>query len=115
VIITNPRTIQKPWGREVWFAHTHLYAGKMLYVNAGEQLSVQYHQVKDEASYVLSGTIRVTWSDESIVLKAGDAWRIIPGIVHSLEAVTDAVIVEVSTPHLDDVVRVSDVYGRAAA
>lgn len=115
MILTNPRTVEKPWGREVWFAHTHLYAGKLLHVNAGERLSVQYHEIKDEASYVLSGTIRVTASGEQMTFKPGDAWRITPGIVHSLEALTDAVIIEVSTPHLDDVVRVSDMYGRAAA
>jgi mannose-6-phosphate isomerase len=93
--------------------HAALRVGKLLHVNADERLSVQYHEHKDETSYVLSGVVEVTSAGETMTLEPGDAWRVEPGIVHTLAAVSDAVVVEVSTPHLDDVVRVSDVYGRA--
>lgn len=115
MIVQAPRIVEKPWGREVWFAHTPKYAGKLLEVNAGERLSVQYHERKDESSIVLSGTVRVTSNGYPMTLKPGDAWRVTPGTVHSLEALTDAVVAEVSTPELDDVVRVEDRYGRTAA
>lgn len=113
-----PRYVDKPWGGELWFAHTDRYAGKLLDVKAGERLSVQYHDAKDETSYLLSGRIvlRRGPSAESLVeteLEPGGVWRNEPGIVHSIEALEDSKIVEVSTPELDDVVRLSDDYGRA--
>lgn len=113
-----PRRVPKPWGAEVWFACTEHYAGKLLEVEAGARLSVQYHEKKDETSYVLSGQVRVS-EGESVERMAdrelgpGDSWRIRPGVVHTLEAIEDAVVLEVSTPELDDVVRVLDRYGRA--
>ena len=112
-----PRYVDKPWGGELWFAHTDLYAGKLLHVKAGRQLSVQYHVTKDESSYLLSGRIvlRRGPSAEALVsteLAPGDAWRNEPGVVHSVEALEDSEIVEVSTPELDDVVRLADDYGR---
>jgi mannose-6-phosphate isomerase-like protein (cupin superfamily) len=112
-----PRRVDKPWGHELWFAHTDRYAGKLLYVNAGERLSVQYHEAKDETSYLLSGRVLVSSgpSAEALVeteLGAGEAWRNEPGAVHTVAALEDSVIVEVSTPELDDVVRLADAYGR---
>lgn len=112
-----PRYVDKPWGGELWFAHTDRYAGKLLHVKAGERLSVQYHAAKDESSLLLCGRLllRRGPSAESLVeteLEPGGVWRNEPGHVHSVEALEDSAIVEVSTPELDDVVRLSDDYGR---
>ncbi len=112
-----PRKISKPWGHELWFAQTDRYAGKLLHVRAGQRLSVQYHEEKDETSYVLSGRVIVFQGDSPDRLSArelgpGDSWRARPLVVHTLEAVEDAEIIEVSTPQLEDVVRLEDRYGR---
>ena len=114
---TLPREIPKPWGSELWFAHTDRYAGKILRVRAGCRLSVQYHEAKDETSYVLSGRVIVSRGDSAETMAAeefgpGDSWRTSPPVVHTLEAVEDAEIIEVSTPQLEDVVRLEDRYGR---
>lgn len=115
-----PRRVEKPWGHELWFAQTERYAGKLLHVRAGQRLSIQYHEEKDETSYLLSGRLRLSQgpSADALVtteLEAGAAWRSEPGQVHMIEALEDAVVVEVSTPELDDVVRLADNYGRAGA
>jgi len=112
-----PRHVPKPWGHELWFAHTDRYAGKFLHVRAGHRLSVQYHDRKDETSYLLSGRLllcRGACPDTLVEreLAPGDVWRNEPGVVHTIEALDDAVVVEVSTPELDDVVRLGDRYGR---
>lgn len=112
-----PREVPKPWGSELWFAHTDLYAGKILRVGAGCRLSVQFHEEKDETSYVLSGRVIVSQGDSAETMTTeelgpGDSWRNSPLVVHTLEAVEDAEIIEVSTPQLDDVVRLEDNYGR---
>ncbi|HEX3562458.1 MAG TPA: cupin [Solirubrobacterales bacterium] len=112
-----PREVSKPWGSELWFAHTDRYAGKILRVRAGCRLSVQFHEEKDETSYVLSGRVIVSQGDSADQLTArelgpGESWRNQPRIVHTLEAVEDAEIIEVSTPQLEDVVRLEDRYGR---
>ena len=112
-----PREVPKPWGSELWFAHTNLYAGKILRVRAGCRLSVQLHEEKDETSYVLSGRVIVSQGDSAETMATrelgpGDSWRTSPLIVHTLEAVEDAEIIEVSTPQLEDVVRLEDRYGR---
>jgi len=109
--------VDKPWGHELWFAHTDRYAGKLLYVDAGQRLSVQYHEAKDESSYLFSGRVVLSRGEsaDSLVateIEAGIAWRNRPGVVHRVEAVEDSVIVEVSTPELGDVVRLADDYGR---
>jgi mannose-6-phosphate isomerase len=114
----EPRVVEKPWGSEVWWAQTGTYAGKLLHVKAGHRLSLQMHQEKDESSYVLSGRLRLTSGPgvedlEEQEIGPGFAWRVEPGTVHSIEAIEDSVVVEVSTPHLDDVVRLADRYGRA--
>lgn len=112
----NVVIVKKPWGHEIIWAHTDRYVGKILHINAGHALSVQYHNRKDETVYLLSGTLtyRVKVGDEmrDMHLKKGDAFRITPGTVHSMEAVSDCEILEASTPDLDDVVRLSDRYGR---
>jgi mannose-6-phosphate isomerase len=115
-----PRRVEKPWGHELWFALTDRYAGKLLHVRAGQRLSIQYHEQKDETSYLLSGRLRLSQgpSADSLVtteLEAGAAWRNQPGQVHTIEALEDAVVIEVSTPELHDVVRLADNYGRAGA
>ena len=113
-----PREVEKPWGSEVWFAHTNLYAGKILRVRAGQRLSIQYHLEKDETSYVLSGRVVVFQgpsADEMTrhELGPGESWRNEARVVHTVEALEASEILEVSTPELDDVVRLSDRYGRA--
>jgi mannose-6-phosphate isomerase len=152
-------TVPKPWGHEKIWARTERYVGKILHINAGHALSVQYHNAKDETVYLLSGELKYwvdaasaegrapsaegsgaaefgeasrvlpsaesasrvtrhasrTPSHQSLVdvrLKVGDAFRITPGTVHYMEAVTDCEVLEVSTPELDDVVRLKDRYGR---
>ena len=112
-----PREVSKPWGSELWFAHTDRYAGKILRVRAGCRLSLQFHEEKDETSYVLSGRVIVSQGDSAEQLTArelgpGESWRNQPRLVHTLEAVEDAEIIEVSTPQLEDVVRLEDRYGR---
>jgi mannose-6-phosphate isomerase len=113
-----PRQVPKPWGSELWFARTERYAGKLLRVHAGCRLSIQYHEKKDETSYVLSGRVIVSQGDSVEAMTArelgpGESWHNRPHVVHTLEAVEDAEIIEVSTPELDDVVRLQDRYGRA--
>lgn len=113
-----PHRVDKPWGHELWFAQTDRYAGKLLHVHAGQRLSVQYHEEKDETCYLLSGRLLLSRgaSADSLLateLVAGAVWRNEPGQVHTIEALEDTVVVEVSTPELDDVVRLTDDYGRA--
>jgi mannose-6-phosphate isomerase len=112
-----PREVTKPWGSELWYAHTDRYAGKILRVCAGHRLSVQYHQEKDETSYLLSGRLVLEQGDSASTmrrrtLEPGAAWRNAPKVVHSIEALEDSVVLEVSTPELHDVVRLSDRYDR---
>jgi mannose-6-phosphate isomerase-like protein (cupin superfamily) len=114
----QPRRVEKPWGHELWWANTDAYAGKLLYVEAGHRLSLQLHRKKDETSYLLSGRLRLTRGPAAEDLSEqeigpGHAWRVEPGTVHTIEAIEDAVVLEASTPHLDDVVRLEDRYGRA--
>lgn len=119
--------VPKPWGHERIWAHTDRYVGKILHINAGHALSVQYHERKDETVLLLTGELRYWVSKkpvdgggappdlsqlEDVHLKPGDAFRITPGTVHYMEAVTDCEVLEVSTPDLDDVVRLKDRYGR---
>ncbi|HVS99060.1 MAG TPA: cupin [Solirubrobacterales bacterium] len=109
--------VEKPWGHEVWWAQTDHYAGKLLVIEAGEKLSVQVHREKDETSYLLSGRMRL-WqgpSEDELVertIEPGASWRNRPGVVHTIEAIEESTVLEVSTPQLDDVVRLSDRYGR---
>ena len=115
---TTVTHVPKPWGHETIWAANDLYVGKILHITAGERLSVQYHRVKDETIYLLSGELRYwvqlpgTTELRDMHLRAGQAFRITPGTIHSMEAVTDCDVLEASTPHLDDVVRIKDAYGR---
>jgi mannose-6-phosphate isomerase len=113
---TAVERVKKPWGHEIVWANTRAYAGKILHINAGESLSVQYHEVKDETVYLLSGELiyRVWEMGEPVTvqLELGEAYHVTPMTVHQMEAVTDCDILEVSTPHLNDVVRIKDRYGR---
>jgi mannose-6-phosphate isomerase len=116
--VGEPKRVEKPWGHEIWWAETPEYAGKVLIVQAGHALSLQLHREKDESSYLFSGRLRLTSGTaesrlEKQILEPGQSWRVEPGTIHSIEALEDSVIFEVSTPHLDDVVRLSDRYGRA--
>jgi mannose-6-phosphate isomerase len=114
------RFVEKPWGREEVFAETERYVGKILTVRAGHALSLQYHVSKDETMRVLEGRCELHLGRDSgsrelevAVLGPGDVRHIGPGTLHRLVALTDVRILEVSTPDLDDVVRVEDRYGRA--
>ena len=115
----QPRTVDKPWGSELIWAQTDQYAGKVLFVKAGEALSLQYHEVKDESWYVLEGRAHLEVGSidaaalEELEIVPGQAFRFPPGTVHRVTGIEDTRILEVSTAHLDDVVRLADDYGRA--
>jgi mannose-6-phosphate isomerase len=112
-----PHRVEKPWGYEIWWAHTEHYAGKILHVDAGQRLSLQYHVMKDESCYLLSGKLLLVQGESvdslnETTVSAGHAWRNTPGSVHTIQAIEAADVLEVSTPQLDDVVRLVDNYGR---
>jgi quercetin dioxygenase-like cupin family protein len=112
-----PQRIEKPWGYEIWWALTDDYAGKILHVERGHRLSLQFHEQKDESAYLMSGRLRLIKGRseddlETTELGPGDVWRNVPGEVHTIEAIEDCDVLEVSTAELDDVVRLSDDYGR---
>jgi mannose-6-phosphate isomerase-like protein (cupin superfamily) len=111
--------IEKPWGHELIWALAEDYCGKILFVRAGESLSLQYHEAKDESWYVLDGRAElelgpVAGELDRGIIEPGDAFRFRPGTVHRVTAFEDTRILEVSTPHLEDVVRLEDRYGRAS-
>ena len=114
----EPRKVEKPWGWELIWALTDTYCGKLLFVRQGESLSLQYHEVKDESWYVHEGRAELELStlgeDHSRLLeiRSGDSFRFRPRTVHRLRALEDTLVLEVSTPELDDVVRLEDAYGR---
>lgn len=105
--------VDKPWGYEEIWAQTEQYVGKILYIRAGHRLSLQYHERKIETIRVLEGTLTMQIGDTEHELRAGDVQHIPCGTLHRMAARTDDVrVVEVSTPELDDVVRVEDDYQR---
>ena len=106
--------VDKPWGYELRFVRTERYAGKVIFIKAGHQLSLQYHERKDEAFFVQSGSLElVLGRDQTVlVLGPGDSKHLEPGTIHRFRAVTDTLLFEVSTPELEDVVRLEDDYGR---
>jgi mannose-6-phosphate isomerase len=114
----EPRRVEKPWGWELIWAVADDYVGKVLFVKAGESLSLQFHREKDESWYVQSGRAQLELGDagqavlNSEVIATGACFRYRPGTVHRITALDDTTILEVSTPHLDDVVRLEDRYGR---
>jgi len=110
--------VEKPWGYELRWAVTDRYLGKVIHINKGEALSLQYHRLKDEYQYVITGTVEMELGDSDGVLttyrmQAGDTLHITPGTRHRLTAIEDSDIFEVSTAEIDDVVRLEDRYGRA--
>jgi mannose-6-phosphate isomerase-like protein (cupin superfamily) len=112
------RKVEKPWGHELIWAVTDIYVGKVLFVKAGHSLSLQFHREKDESWLVQSGRAKLELGEagESVlkeeIIVAGAAFHYPPGTVHRVTAIEDTTILEVSTPHLDDVVRLEDAYGR---
>ena len=112
------RTVEKPWGHELIWALSERYCGKVLFVTAGSALSLQFHREKEESWLVQSGKAKLELGDvgQSVlneeVIGAGRAFHYRPGTVHRITAIEDTTILEVSTPHLDDVVRLEDLYGR---
>lgn len=111
------RKVEKPWGHELIWAHSERYVGKILHVKAGESLSLQYHERKDETIYVLRGRMVFTVGSsadglEKVELEEGMSYRIAPGTLHRMAAITDCDLLEASTPEIDDVVRLEDRYGR---
>jgi len=114
----EPRKVEKPWGYELIWAEADHYVGKLLFVRAGESLSLQFHRVKDESWLVQEGRAKLELGSagdavlKEEVIGAGATFRFRPGTVHRVTALEDTTIVEVSTNHLDDVVRLEDRYGR---
>jgi mannose-6-phosphate isomerase-like protein (cupin superfamily) len=112
------RRVEKPWGYELIFAHTDRYVGKILHVNAGQALSLQYHEIKDETLFLTEGEVELVVEEDgnmiSRVLRGGESYRISPLTRHRMVAGANGCdIIEVSTPELDDVIRLEDRYGRA--
>lgn len=115
--IYQGRRVDKPWGYELIWAHTDRYVGKVLHVNQGESLSYQYHVKKDETVQLLRGVLDMDIEVDGVRSRqrfaVGDCLHIVPGMKHRMIAVDDCDVLEVSTPELDDVVRLEDRYGRA--
>ena len=120
----NVVKVDKPWGHEVRWATNEKYLGKILHINRGKRLSRQYHEVKDETIYVLQGILILELgqdeeknqkAEKTLVLETGESYRIKPGTIHRFCAPTEGFVrlIEVSTPEIDDVVRLQDDYGRS--
>ena len=109
--------VEKPWGHELIWARTKDYVGKLIHINSGESLSRQYHVKKDESIYVMKGTLTLELGDgslmQTLILEEGHSFRIAPYTIHRFIANSgDVDLIEVSTPELQDVVRINDKYGR---
>jgi mannose-6-phosphate isomerase-like protein (cupin superfamily) len=116
-MLNSIRRVEKPWGYELIFAHTDRYVGKILHVNAGQALSLQYHEVKDETLFLSEGEVELLVEENgglvNRTLRGGESYRIKPFTRHRMIAGENGCdIIEVSTPELDDVVRLEDRYGR---
>jgi mannose-6-phosphate isomerase-like protein (cupin superfamily) len=113
----TPRRVEKPWGYELIWAHTDRYVGKLLHINQGHKLSLQYHQKKDETIHLHSGRLVLVVDEGAGLiereLKPGESYHVKPFTKHRMVALADCDVLEVSTPELDDVVRLEDAYGRA--
>jgi mannose-6-phosphate isomerase-like protein (cupin superfamily) len=109
--------VPKPWGYELIWAQTERYVGKILHINQGESLSLQYHEMKEETLYVVDGeltlTIEYDGDRRELPLRKGESFHIPPRLIHRMYAVVDTDVAEVSTTELHDVVRLEDRYGRA--
>ena len=125
----HPKIVEKPWGREIWYADQAAYAGKVLEVKQGRRLSLQYHERKTETLYLLSGKVLLTFrpiapaeTPADVAITPADQHVWLPGqtihipvrTIHRFEALEDSVLLEVSTPDLTDVVRLQDDYQRPA-
>lgn len=114
--IQDIQRVQKPWGYELIFAKTARYVGKILHINCGETLSLQYHNVKEETLFVVRGELKLTIESDGdrreLALREGESFHIPSRLIHRMEAIIDTDVAEVSTPELDDVVRLEDRYGR---
>lgn len=114
---TEQKMVMKPWGHEVIFAVTKDYVGKILVIKAGHQLSLQFHKVKEETIFLRSGEMKFLIENgqgvmEEHLMQEGQSFHILPNRKHRMIAVKDCEVFEVSTPHLEDVVRLEDSYGR---
>ena len=113
---TLPYRVAKPWGYELIWARTDRYVGKILHIEAGHVLSLQYHERKDESIYILSGEIVLRLEQGETLIERrmaqGEAFHIAPPLVHQFEAVVTSDVLEASTPEIDDVIRLKDRYGR---
>jgi mannose-6-phosphate isomerase len=112
--------VDKPWGHELIWAHADGYVGKILHIKAGEALSLQYHRVKDETIMVLTGRLQLIYFADgepprSRELRPREPFHVTPLLRHRMIAIEDTDVLEVSTPELDDVVRLEDRYGRTSA
>jgi quercetin dioxygenase-like cupin family protein len=109
--------VEKPWGYELHWAKTERYVGKVLHVNKGHALSLQYHNLKDETIYLYSGSLLFELERDGVrttrEMKPGDVVHVTPKTIHRMTALEDCDVLEVSTPELDDVVRLEDWYGRS--
>jgi mannose-6-phosphate isomerase-like protein (cupin superfamily) len=113
----DEQRVPKPWGHELIWAHTDRYVGKVLVIETGKRLSLQKHAVKDEAIYVMHGRLRLHLEDDDGVVRVeeigpGEHRRVATGRIHRYEAIERCEILEVSTPELDDVIRLEDDFGR---
>jgi len=110
------KRVEKPWGYELHWALTPRYVGKILHINAGHALSLQYHNVKEETILLWSGRMLFEIQEGGALvgkqMRPGDRVHVTPKTVHRMTALEDCDVFEVSTPELDDVVRVEDRYGR---
>jgi mannose-6-phosphate isomerase len=112
------KIVNKPWGHELIYAVTEKYVGKVLHIRKGEALSLQYHNLKDETIHVQRGRVKFQTAGapgetlKDVILEPGQSFHITPKLVHRMVALEDTDILEVSTPELDDVVRLEDRYGR---
>ena len=119
-MLNRKREVIKPWGKEVIWAETKDYVGKLIYINEGHRLSLQYHEQKEETILVVSGELELTVSGQgrrgisTLKLSAGDTFHVKPGMIHRFAATcgSNVVLTEVSTNDLDDVVRLEDDYDR---
>jgi len=115
-VTSLPYRVEKPWGYELIWARTDRYVGKILHIEAGHVLSLQYHERKDESIYILSGEIVLRLEQGETLIERrmtqGETFHIAPPLVHQFEAVVTSDVLEASTPEIDDVVRLKDRYGR---
>lgn len=110
--ITKPKIVKKPWGREIWLSTEKEYAGKILEIKKGSRTSLHYHRLKKETMFVLEGKLKLIHPKGEIIVKEGGCIILEPKDIHRIIPLKDLKIIEISTPELDDVVRIEDDYGR---